>query len=58
MTDRDKRMGASKSVTLEAVTKVFRDPQSGQDVTAVAGVSLKPAIIAYSKEMRRPVFSK
>lgn len=34
-------MGVSKSVTLDGVTKVFRDPQSGQDVRAVAGVSFR-----------------
>ncbi|MBR1672032.1 MAG: ABC transporter ATP-binding protein [Fretibacterium sp.] len=31
----------SKSVTLEGITKIFKDPQSGQDVTAVAGVSFR-----------------
>lgn len=31
----------SKSVTLENITKIFRDPQSGQDVTAVGGVSFR-----------------
>ena len=41
MTDMDKRVGASKSVTLREVSKVFRDPQSGQDVTAVDGVSFR-----------------
>ena len=31
----------SKSVTLENVTKIFKDPQSGQDVKAVGGVSFR-----------------
>ncbi len=29
----------SKSVTFDNIVKIFRDPQSGQDVTAVGGVS-------------------
>lgn len=32
---------ASKSVTFENIKKIFRDPQSGQDVAAVAGVSFR-----------------
>ena len=31
----------SKSVTFDKITKIFRDPQSGQDVTAVGGVSFR-----------------
>lgn len=31
----------SKSVTLENITKIFRDPQSGQDIAAVGGVSFR-----------------
>ena len=31
----------SKSVTFENIKKIFRDPQSGQDVAAVAGVSFR-----------------
>ena len=31
----------SKSVTFENVTKIFKDPQSGQDVKAVGGVSFR-----------------
>ena len=31
----------SKSVTFENITKIFRDPQSGQDVAAVGGVSFR-----------------
>ena len=31
----------SKSVTFEDVTKIFKDPQSGQDVKAVGGVSFR-----------------
>lgn len=33
----------SKSVTFEGITKIFRDPQSGQDVKAVDGVSFRIA---------------
>ena len=31
----------SKSVTFDNIKKIFRDPQSGQDVAAVAGVSFR-----------------
>ena len=31
----------SKSVTFENITKIFRDPQSGQNVAAVGGVSFR-----------------
>lgn len=31
----------SKAVTFDKITKIFRDPQSGQDVTAVGGVSFR-----------------
>lgn len=31
----------SKSVTFENITKIFKDPQSGQDVKAVGGVSFR-----------------
>ncbi len=34
-------MNKSKSVTLENIVKIFRDPQSGQDVKAVDNVSFK-----------------
>lgn len=31
----------SKAVTFDKITKIFKDPQSGQDVTAVGGVSFR-----------------
>ena len=34
-------MNKSKSVTLENIVKIFKDPQSGQDVKAVDNVSFR-----------------
>ena len=42
MTETSVKVAAkSKSVTFEGITKIFKDPQSGQDVKAVDSVSFR-----------------